>query len=111
MLAGARVMQVPRPLARFRLHEQQRNPRTRPRPRAEMARSFARRSLRLDSPIRARARARIIAQINYDMYQLAPPPKPSFAKALFRNPSWLRAPAARRRLLGSMGLSGSQEKP
>jgi hypothetical protein len=36
------------------------------------------------------------------MYHLAPEPKPSFAKALFRNPSWLRSPAVRQRLIQSL---------
>jgi len=100
MLAGARVQRLPRPLARFRLHEQQKSSNA-AKAAAEM-REIVRKALALHPPIRGRARARIIAQINYDLYHLAPQPKPSFAKALFRNPSWLRSPAVRQRLLSSL---------
>jgi hypothetical protein len=104
MLAGARVLRIAKPLARFRLHEAQKSTAA-PKAAAEM-RDIVRKALALYPPIAKRTRARIIAQINYDMYQLAPRPKPSFAKALFRNPSWLRAPAVRRRLLDAVRLSG-----
>jgi glycosyltransferase involved in cell wall biosynthesis len=102
MMAGARVLCLPRPLARFRIHDQQKSANA-AKAAAEM-REIVRKALALHPPISAGARARIIAQINYDSYQLAPQPKPSFAKALFRNPSWLRAPAVRGRLLGSLRL-------
>jgi hypothetical protein len=98
MQAGARVLRVPRPLARFRLHAEQKS--TNATKAAEEMREIVRKALALYPPIAKGTRARIIAQINYDMYQLAPQPKPSFAKALFRNPSWLRAPAVRERLFG-----------
>jgi glycosyltransferase involved in cell wall biosynthesis len=108
MMAGARVLRVPRPLAQFRLHAEQKSANA-AKAAAEM-REIVRKALALYPPIARRARARIIAQINYDMYHLAPPPKPSFAKALFRNPSWLRSPAVRQRLLGSIRMAGSPRR-
>lgn len=99
MLAGAHVLRLPRPLARFRLHPEQKSGNA-SKAASEM-REIVRKALALYPAISRRARSRIIAQINYDMYHLAPMPKPSFAKALFRNPSWLRSPAVRQRLLGS----------
>ncbi|MGA3170508.1 MAG: glycosyltransferase family 2 protein [Chthoniobacteraceae bacterium] len=104
MLAGARVMRLPRPLARFRIHEQQKSANATKA--ADEMRKIVRKALALYPPISKAARARIIAQLNYEMYHLAPTPKQSFAKALLRNPSWLRAPAVRRRLLASMRLFG-----
>ena len=100
MASGARVLRLPRPLARFRLHDQQKS--SNAAKAASEMRKIVRKALALHPPISPGARARIIAQIDYDMYQLAPAPKPSFAKALFRNPSWLRSPAVRQRLLGSL---------
>ena len=100
MLAGARVMPLARPLARFRVHDQQKSANA-SKAAAEM-REIVGKALALDPPIPAQVRARIDAQIAYDLYQLAPQPKPSFAQALFRNPSWLRSPAVRQRLLGSI---------
>ena len=102
MMAGTRVLRLSRPLARFRLHEGQKSANA-AQAAAEM-RDIVRKALALYPPISGAARARIIAQINYDLYHLAPQPKPSFARALFRNPSWLRSPAVRQRLLGSMRL-------
>jgi hypothetical protein len=101
MMAGARVMKLARPLARFRLHDQQKS--TNAAKAASEIREIVRGALALDPPISAGARACITAQIDYDLYQLAPQPKQSFASTLLRNPSWLRAPAVRRRLLGSLG--------
>jgi len=112
MLAEARVLRVPKPLARFRLHAQQKS--SNAAKAASEMRDIVRKALALRPPISPRARARIIAQINYDLYHLAPTPKPSFAKALFRNPSWLRSPAVRQRLLHSVrlpGLPGSTRPP
>jgi len=100
MLAEARVLRIPTPLARFRLHPEQKS--TNATKAASEMRDIVRKALALHPAISARARARIIAQINYDNYQLAPTPKLSFTKALFRNPSWLRSPAVRRRLLHSL---------
>jgi len=100
MMAGARLLRLPRPLARFRLHEAQKS--TNAAKAASEMREIVRKALALSPPISASGRARIIAQLNYDLYQLAPAPKLSFARALIRNPSWLRAPAARQRLLGSL---------
>jgi hypothetical protein len=97
MMAGARVLRLERPLARFRLHEAQKS--TNAAKAAAEMREIVRKALALYPPISAKARARVIAQINYDDYQLAPSPKLSFAKALLRNPGWLRAPAVRGRLL------------
>jgi len=104
LMAGARALRLPRVLAQFRLHEQQKSANA-AKAASEM-REIVRKALALHPPISAGARARIIAQINYDMYQLAPQPKPTFAKALLRNPSWLRAPAVRERLLISMRSLG-----
>ena len=100
MMAGARVLRVPRPLAQFRLHEQQKS--SNATKAASEMREIVRKALALHPPISGGARARIIAEINYDLYHLAPHPKPSFAKAVFRNPSWLRARAVRHRLLSSL---------
>ena len=97
---GTRVLTIPRPLAQFRIHENQKS--TNAAKAAAEMREIVRKALSLYPPITSSARARIIAQINYDEYHLAPPPKPSFAKVLFRNPSWLRSPAVRKRLLGSL---------
>ena len=97
---GRGCCECERPLAQFRLHDAQKS--TNAAKAAAEMREIVRRALALDPPISAGGRARIVAQLNYDIYQLAPPPKPSFAKALFRNPSWLRAPAVRRRLLSSL---------
>jgi glycosyltransferase involved in cell wall biosynthesis len=94
MLAGARVLRIPRTLVRCR----RRNPRNA----APEMHDIVRKALALNPPLSRKARAAIVARINYEMYQLAPDPKPSLAKALFRNPSWLRSPAVRRRLLDSM---------
>ena len=96
MMAGARVMRLAHPLARFRLHEAQKS--TNAAKAAAEMREIVRKALVLNPPISAGARARIVAQINYDMYQLAPQPKHPFVKALLRNPGWLRAPAVRGRL-------------
>jgi glycosyltransferase involved in cell wall biosynthesis len=100
LLAGARVLRVSRPLARFRVHDAQKSANA-AKAASEM-REIVRKALAMNPPIPPGVRARIIAQLNYDQYQLAPAPKPSFAKVLFRNPSWLRAPAVRERLLGSL---------
>ena len=100
MQAGARVMRVPRPLARFRLHEMQKS--TNAAKAASELRDIVRKALALNPPISPKARARIVAQLDYDQYQLAPEPKPSFANVLVRNPSWLRAPAVRQRLMNSL---------
>jgi glycosyltransferase involved in cell wall biosynthesis len=100
MQAGARVLRLERPLAQFRLHDAQKS--TNATQAAADMREIVRKALAMNPPISGSARARILAQLNYDIYQLAPQPKLSFAKALFRNPSWLRAPAVRRRLLGSL---------
>jgi glycosyltransferase involved in cell wall biosynthesis len=105
MIAGARVMRLPRPLAQFRLHDQQKS--TNAAKAASEMRDIVRKALALDPPIASRLRARIVAQLDYDQYQLAPPPKASFAGALLRHPSWLRSPAVRQRLLGSLRLPGS----
>jgi hypothetical protein len=108
MMAGAQVMRIPRPLARFRLHDEQKS--TNAAKAAAELREIVMKALALNPPISSGARARIIAQINYDLYQLAPGPKPSFATALLRNPQWLRAPAVRQRLAGSIfgrGRAGS----
>ena len=108
MLAGARVLRLGRPVARSRPHEDQK-PGNAAKAAAQM-REIVRKALALYPPISARARAGIVAQINYDQYHLAPPPKLSFARALFRNPSWLRSPAVRKRVLGSMRLPGSPRR-
>jgi glycosyltransferase involved in cell wall biosynthesis len=100
MLAGARVLRLPRPLARFRLHDQQKSANA-AKAAAEM-RDIVRKALARNPPIGSSARARITAQLDYDTYQLAPAPKPSFPATLLRNPSLLRAPAARQRLLKSL---------
>jgi hypothetical protein len=100
LMAGARVVRIPRPLAHFRLHEAQKSANATKA--ASELRQIVRKALALDPPISPNVRSRIVAQLNYDQYQLAPPPKPSFAKILFRNPSWLRAPAVRQRLLSSL---------
>jgi hypothetical protein len=110
MLADARIKRMGRSLARFRRHPDQKSKSANAAKAASEMREIVRRTLALYPPISGSARARIIAQLNYDLYQLAPPPKPTFAKALFRNPSWLRAPAVRRRLLGSMRLPGSTRR-
>ena len=108
MMAGARVLHIAQPLAQFRLHENQKSANA-AKAASEM-RDVVRKALALHPAISPGARARIIAQINYDLYHLAPSPKPSFAKALFRNPSWLRSPAVRQRLLSSMRLPGSKNR-
>jgi hypothetical protein len=108
MMAGARVLRVPRPLARFRVHDQQKSANATKA--ASEIRDIVRKALAQYPPISARVRARIIAQINYDRYQLAPLPKPSFAKALFCNPSWLRSPAVRQRLRDSLRLPRSRPR-
>jgi hypothetical protein len=92
-------MRIPAPLARFRVHDQQKSANA-TKAAAEM-RAIVRRALALDPPISDVARERITAQLDYDEYQLTPGPKPGFATALLRNPEWLRAPAVRQRLLGS----------
>jgi glycosyltransferase involved in cell wall biosynthesis len=99
MQAGARVMRIPAPLARFRVHDQQKSANATKA--AWEMRDIVRKALALNPPISATARQRITAQLDYDDYQMAPGPKPSFAGALLRNPSWLRAPAVRERLLGA----------
>jgi hypothetical protein len=108
MLAGARVLRMGRPLARFRRHVEQKSANASQA--ASEMRDIVRKTLALYPPISESVRARIIAQINYDLYQLAPAPKPSFAKALFRNPSWLLAPAVRERLLASLRFRASPRK-
>jgi len=100
MMAGARVMKLSRPLARFRVHDQQKSANATKA--AWEMREIVRKALELNPPISSRARARIAAQLDYDNYQLAPLPKPSFASALLRNPSWLRSPAVRQRLARSV---------
>jgi len=97
--AGARVMRIPAPLARFRVHDQQKSANA-TKAAAEM-RDIVHKALALDPPISPAARLRIQAQLDYDDYQLAPEPKPSFANALLRNPNWLHAPAVRERLRDS----------
>jgi hypothetical protein len=96
MLAGARVLRVPRPLAKFRLHADQKSS-DGAGTEAEI-REIVRKTLALNPPIPRHSRARIIAQLNYDMYHLAPHPKMGFWKALLRNPAWLRAPEVREKL-------------
>jgi len=100
MQAGARVLRVPQVLAQFRLHPTQKS--SNAAQAAAEIRDVVRAALALHPPIHPRVRARIAAQIGYDIYQLAPQPKPPFAQALLQHPSWLRSPAVRRRLLGSL---------
>ena len=100
MAAGARAMRLPAPLARFRVHDQQKSANA-TKAASEM-RDIVRKALALQPRIPPGAARRIAAQIAYDDYQLSPTPKASFASALLRNPSWLRAPAVRQRLLGSL---------
>jgi len=100
LLAGARVMRLPRTLAKFRLHESQKS--SNAAKAASEMREIVRKALALHPPIAPGTRTRIIAQINYELYHLAPEPKISFARALIRNPSWLRSPAVRQRLLASL---------
>jgi len=99
MQSGARVLRIPTPLARFRVHDQQKSANA-TKAASEM-RDIVRKALALDPPISPAARQRIQAQLDYDDYQLAPEPKPSFANALLRNPAWLHAPAVRERLRDS----------
>jgi hypothetical protein len=100
MMAGAQVMKVGRPLARFRIHDQQKSANA-TKAAAEM-RDIVQGALEQNPPISSGGRARINAQLNYDMYQLAPQPKAAFATVLMRNPSWLRSPAVRQRLWRSV---------
>jgi glycosyltransferase involved in cell wall biosynthesis len=102
MMAGARLLRVPKPLARFRVHDQQKSANA-TKAASEM-RDIVQKALAQSPPISGRVRDRITAQIDYDLYQLAPQPKPSFANALIRNPSWLRSPAVRARLRDSFRL-------
>jgi glycosyltransferase involved in cell wall biosynthesis len=100
MMAGARVLRLPRPLAQFRLHEDQKS--TNASKAASEIRDIVRTALAQNPPISARARARVTAQLDYDTYHLAPHPKPSFASSLIRNPGWLRAPVVRQRIRHSL---------
>jgi glycosyltransferase involved in cell wall biosynthesis len=102
LMAGARVRRIARPLARFRLHELQKS--TNASKAAAEIRDVVRKAFLLNPSISHSARARITAQMNYEEYHLAPQPKLPFPKMLFRNPSWLRAPAVRDRLLRSLRI-------
>jgi hypothetical protein len=102
MQVGARVLRVPQVFAQFRIHPTQKS--SNATKAAAEIREVVRAALALDPPMSPRVRARITAQIDYDIYQLAPQPKASFAQALLQNPSWLRSPAVRRRLLQSLRL-------
>lgn len=101
-LAGARVHRLPRPLAQFRLHAEQKS--TAATRAAEEIRQIVRTHLP-NALIPRATRERIEAQLAYDDYHAGRSPESShsFFRQLLRHPGWLRAPEVRARLLASCG--------
>ena len=94
--AGARVKRVPETLVRFRRHAAQKSVDA-DRANAEI-RAILAENLANGPPIGAWTRRRLRAELSYDIYQSAKLPRPSFAAALLRRPSWLLCASVRRRL-------------
>ena len=94
--AGARVQRIREMLVRFRRHAAQKSvdaDRANAEIRAILAENLA------DRPqIGAWTRARLRAELSYDIYQSGKSPRPSFASALLRHPAWLLCAPVRRRL-------------
>ena len=96
--SGARVQRIPETLVRFRRHAAQKSvdaDRANAEIRAILAENLA------DCPqLAAWTRRRLRTELAYDLYQSGKLPRPSFASALLRNPSWLFAASVRRRIAG-----------
>ena len=100
-LAGARALQIPQCLVRFRLHENQKSSASRLA--AAEIRQIVKRALDCKIAIPRLFRRRLRAQLSYDLYQSndaeAPQPRKSFGRALLQHPEWLLyAPEARERV-------------
>ncbi len=94
-LANARVKRLPRPLVQFRLHEAQKSSASRQA--ADEIREIVGRALAANPPLDAALRDRIAADLSYDLYQSSDPAsRPSFLRALLRNPGWLLHSSAAR---------------
>lgn len=87
-LADARVKRLPRPLVQFRLHEAQKSAASRRA--ADEIRAIVGRALASHPPLDSALRHRVAADLSYDLYQSSDPAtRPSFLRALLRNPGWL----------------------
>jgi glycosyltransferase involved in cell wall biosynthesis len=111
-LAGARVHGLEQPLARFRLHPDQKS--TAAARAAEEIRAIVRTHLPA-APIAVGLRRRIEAQLAYDDYQGGRSPQSGtpLLLQLLRHPDWLRAPELRERLIASCRarFSGAKVPP
>ena len=104
-LAGARVAHIPQVFAKFRLHAAQKSNASAKA--ASEIRKIVRRTLDSGAPISAWKRWCLSAQLEYDRYQIgetvdANGQRPSFARAIFRNPQWLLSQLVRSRTHSSL---------
>ena len=99
--AGARVVRLPETLVRFRRHDAQKSvdaASANDEIRAILAEHLADRA-----EIGSWTCLRLRAELAYDLYQSGKGPRPSFAAALLRHPSWLLCAPVRKRLAGFIG--------
>ena len=106
--AGARVVKVPRPLARFRLHDGQKSAASDDA--ANEIRTIVRKTLEAQPPLPPALRRRIAAQLSYDLAPTrAAAGVPTLGQgrprwtivsgsALLRHPGWIFSPEVRARL-------------
>jgi len=103
--AGARVANIPRPLARFRLHAGQKS--SAANRAADEIRTIVQKHLASGVEIDAATARRLRAELSYDFYQSGRLPtgnsaRPGFLSALLRNPTWLLCAPVRSRIAASL---------
>lgn len=99
--AGAKVHRLPRKLVQFRFHENQKS--TQAERASNEIRAIVSKELSENSNVSPNFRKRLEARISYDRYQLSDPAKrPSFVRALLKNPAWLWTPEVQLRLRQSL---------
>ncbi len=100
-ISGARVAHIPEFFADFRIHAGQKS--SQAKLAAREIRSIVCRHLTADKLLSPWNRWSLLAQIEYDRYQLGETAdshghRPSFARAFLRNPGWLLSASARSRM-------------
>lgn len=98
--AGVKVKKIPRVLAKFRKHSQQKSVRSREA--AEEIRHILSKTLAANPPIGAGAVRVLKARLGYDRYQSEPAGRKSLARMLAEHPSWIMLPEIHQRVLASV---------
>jgi hypothetical protein len=98
--SGARVLKIEQPLARFRIHDEQKSAASEKA--ADEIRQILREQL-ASAPLSFRHKLLLEAQLSYDLYQSGKnaggvDERLAFPLALLRHPQWLFTPAVRHRL-------------